>query len=159
MEQASLELQQELNKVAQGDPVKVEIPGTKKLFNRKKCRTVTVDYLCNETIRLITNVSLDKRTDTRHEMQQAAKVAALIVLNGFFKIKLLYWFVWRWYFFVRQYKAEQLMPIIEEGKKKLPQIGFLMNTTLIANMRDTIKAMTRAEVGRIQAVHSSDGKE
>ena len=30
------------------------------------------------------------------------KAAALIVLNGFWKCHLLYWWVWRWYYYVRQ---------------------------------------------------------
>lgn len=158
MERVNLDIQKELNKVAEGDPTKVEIVGTKRLFNRKKNKYVTVDYLCNETIRKITAVNLDERTDTIHELQQPSKIAALIVLNGFFKIKFLYWFLWRWYYYVRQYKAEQLYPIIMEGKKKVPQIGYLMSTTLTASMRDTVKAMTRAEVEHTQAALSSGNK-
>lgn len=158
MERANLDIQKVLSKIAKGDPTKVEIAGTKRLFNRKKCRTVTVDYLCNETIRKITAVNLDDKTDTLHELQQPSKIAALIVLNGFFKIKLFYPLLWRWYFYIRQYKAEQLYPIIMEGKKKVPQIGYLMSTTLTASMRDTVKAMTRAEVEHTQAALSSGGK-
>ena len=158
VERATLDIQKELSRVAEGDPVKVEIPGTRQVFRRGRRRHVTVDYLRNETIRKITAVNLDDKTDTLHELQQPSKVAALVVLNGFFRIKLFYWILWRWYFYIRQYKAEQLYPIIAEGKKKVPQIGFLMNTTLTASMRDTVKAMTRAEVEHTQAALSSAGK-
>jgi len=158
MKQATLDIQQELNAVAQGNPTRVEIKGTKRLFRRGKCRSVKVDYLCNETLRRMTAVSLDSKTDTRHELQIPSKIAALIVLNGYFKINLFYWLLWRWYYYVRQYKAEQLYPIIEEGKKKAPQIGYLMCTTLTVSMRDTVKAMTRAEVEHTQAALSSGGK-
>lgn len=159
MEQANIELQKELNKIAEGDPVKIEIPGTKRFFRRSKKRSVIVDYLCNETVRKISSVSLDDKTDVRHELQQPAKIAALIILNGFFKIKLLYWFLWRWFYYIRQYKTEQLYPIIEEGKKKVPQIGYLLATTLTVSMRDTTKMMTRAEVERSRAALSSGNKE
>lgn len=158
MEQASLDIQKELDKVAEGNPTKVKIVGAHCYFRRKKDKYVTVDYLCGEAIRKITHVSLDERTDVKHELQQPSKIAALIVLNGVFKIKLFYWFLWRWYYYVRQYKAEQLYPIIAEGKKKLPQIGYLMSTTLTASMRDTAKAMTRAEVEHTQAALSSGSK-
>lgn len=158
MKQATIDIQQELNRVAMGNPTEVEIVGTRRLFHRKKPRSVKVDYLCSETLRMMTAVSLDDKTDTVHELQQPSKIAALIVLNGFFKIKLLYWLLWRWYFYIRQYKAEQLYPIIAEGKKKVPQIGYLMSTTLTASMRDTVKAMTRAEVEHTQAALSSGGK-
>ena len=157
MEQANIELQRALDDVSNNSATIVEIKGTHKMFS-KKCRSVKVRYLCNETIRKITSINLDKRNDVLHEIEQPSKIASLIVLNGFLKIKLLYPILWRWYFFVRQYKSEQLYPIISEGKKKLPQIGYYLSTTLTASMRDTIKMMTREEVERTQSEPSSEGK-
>lgn len=159
MEKASIDIQREQSNVCVDEPDRVEIKGTHKWFGRwGKPRSVKVRYICNGTIEKITKVSLDERTDVLHELQQSAKVAALVVLNNTFKIFFLYWLLWRWYFYIRQYKEEQLYPIIEMGKKKVPQTGYWMNTTLIVSMRNTAKAMTRAEVEHIQAAHTSGGK-
>ena len=159
MEQASLEIQREQQNIIEDKASVVEIQGTHKWFGKwGKPRSVKVRYIKNGTLERITKVSLDERNDVLHEMQQSAKVVALIVLNSYFKIKFLYWLLWRWYFYMRQYKMEQLYPIIAEGKKKLPQTGYWMNTTLIVSMRNTAKAMTRAEVEHIQAVHTSGNK-
>ena len=152
MEKADVNLQRMLDEVCENEPSVVEIKGTRKLFS-KKSRTVKIRFLCAETIRKATHISLDKREDVIHELQQSSKIAALYVLNSFLKIKLFYSILWRWYFYVRQYKAEQLYHIIEEGKKKLPQIGYYLNTTLIVSTRDTIKTMTRQEVEHTQSEH------
>jgi hypothetical protein len=157
MEQASIDLQRELDAVCEDEATRIEIKGTHKLFS-KKCRSVKIKFLCNETIRKATHINLDNRDDVLHELQQSSKIAALYVLNSFLKIKLFYPILWRWYFYVRQYKQEQLYPIIVEGKKKLPQIGYYLNTTLTASMRDTIKTMTREEVERSQSELQSGSK-
>mgnify|MGYP000113932552 FL=1 len=46
-----------------------------------------------------------------------SKCAAAIVLNGYWKILFFYWFLWRWFFYVMQYSDEELLPLIETGKK------------------------------------------
>ena len=158
MDKANIELQRALDDVCENKPTRVEIKGTHRLFSNKQ-KSVKVKYMCNETIRKITHINLDSRDDTLHELQQPSKIVALIVLNGFLKIKFFYPILWRWYFYVRQYKSEQLYPIIEEGKKKLPQMGYYLATTLTVNMRDTIKAMTRKEVERSQSELQSGSKE
>jgi hypothetical protein len=83
------------------------------------------------------------------------KVAACIILNGLWSIKLRYWFLWRWFYYVREYTDEQLAPIIEEGKKKVPVEAYYESTILAIGMRDTMMAMTRAEVERILQEHST----
>ena len=47
-----------------------------------------------------------------------SQAAALIMLNGFWKCHLFYWIVWRWYYYVRQYNALELMPLFEMAQKK-----------------------------------------
>lgn len=158
MNQADLTLQKALDDVCEDTPTVVEILGTHKLFSKKR-RSVKIRFLRYETIRKSTHISLDNRKDVLHELQYPSKIAALYVLNSFLKIKLFYPILWRWYFYVRQYKQEQLYPIIAEGKKKLPQIGYYLNTTSIASMRDTVKTMTREEVEHTQSELQSGNKE
>jgi hypothetical protein len=83
------------------------------------------------------------------------KVAACIVLNGLWPIKLRYWFLWRWFYYVKEYTDEQLAPLLEEGKKKVPVEAYYEATILAIGMKDTMMAMTRAEVERILQEHST----
>jgi hypothetical protein len=158
MKQASDDLQKSLDAICEDEATTVEIKGTHRLFS-KKCKRVHIRFLRNETIRKATHVYHDTRQDVLHEIQQPSKIAALYVLNSFLKIKLFYPILWRWYFYVREYKAEQLYPILLEGKKKLPQIGYYLATTLTASMRDTVKMMTRKEVERSQSELQSVSKD
>lgn len=79
----------------------------------------------------------------------ACKAAALFVLNGYWGIKFKYWFLWRWYYYVRQYDSIQLQPILAVGKKKLPLIQFYGTTTLLTGVKDTLMQMRTAEAERI----------
>lgn len=82
------------------------------------------------------------------------KAAALFVLNGFWKITFLYWFVWRWYYYVRQYTDSELVPLLVLGKKKVDVEGYMIATTLLTATRDDMMMMNRAEVEAIQAAQS-----
>ena len=85
------------------------------------------------------------------ENKVACKCAALLKLNGYWSIKFLYWILWRWYYYVKQYSDTELFEFVEECKKKLPVMDYLMCTTLLTAMMDTKKQMNRAEVSRFQA--------
>lgn len=78
----------------------------------------------------------------------ACKAAALIILNGYWKIKFKFWFLWRWFYYIRQYDSIQLQPILAEGKKKVPLIQFYGTTTLLIGVKDTLMQMRTTEVER-----------
>ena len=91
------------------------------------------------------------------------QAAALIVLNGFWKSHLLYWLRWRWYYYVRQYNAAELEPLIQMAQKKTQQeaaMAYLNGTMLLTALKDTAKQMTKAEAERtLQELRSAkDGK-
>ena len=88
-----------------------------------------------------------------------AQGAALIVLGGFWKSHLFYWLLWRWYYYIRQYSATELTPIIEMAQKKTAQeeaAGYLNATILLIALKDTKKQMTKAEAERILHERVSD---
>ena len=92
-----------------------------------------------------------------------AKAAALIRLNGFWKCHLLYWFVWRWYYYVRQYTSAELTPLFEVAQKKTAKVeaqAYLNAMGLLIALKTTKKQMTKKEVEHIlQELRSaSDGK-
>ena len=89
--------------------------------------------------------------------------AALIVLNGFWKCHLFYWILWRWFYYVKQYNAGELTPIIQSAQKKTVQVeatAYLNATILLTALTTTKKQMTKAEAERsLHALRTaSDGK-
>lgn len=85
------------------------------------------------------------------ENKVVCKCAAVLKLNGYWSIKFLYWIVWRWFYYFKQYSEDDLGEFIAECKKKVPVMSYLMCTTLLTAMMDTKKQMNRQEVNRIQA--------
>lgn len=73
-----------------------------------------VAWMRNGTKRKVTHIMLTEKEDDKVN----SKCAAAIVLNGYWKILFFYWFLWRWFFYVMQYSDEELLPLIETGKKK-----------------------------------------
>ena len=91
------------------------------------------------------------------------KSAALIRLNGFWKCHLLYWWVWRWYYYVRQYTSEELTPLFEMAQKKTVQQdapAYLNAMILLTALSTARKQMTKEEARRtLQELRmASDGK-
>ena len=113
--------------------------------------TYKLKYMRNATIRKITNVMLKDGDDSK----VSSKCAALMVLNGYFKIKFFYWFLWRWFYYVKQYLEIELHPLIDEGKKKVRAEDYYINTIFLIGMKDTMIAMTREEAERFRQELSS----
>lgn len=85
------------------------------------------------------------------EEKVLCKCAAVIRLRGFVKLKMLYGLLWRWYYYVKEYGSEELLPYITESKKKVPAETYYASIILLTGMKDTMMAMTREEVDRFQA--------
>lgn len=86
----------------------------------------------------------------------ACKAAAIYVTNGFWSLHLRYWFLWRWFYYVKQYDPVQLSPILVEGKKKVPLMQFLGATTSLIGAKDTLLQMTMTEAEHILQGLSSE---
>ena len=74
--------------------------------------------------------------------------AALIVLGGFWKAHLFYWLLWRWFYYIRQYDNDQLQPLLDEMKKKIPLTQFLMTTMSLTGAKATLMNMRTEEAER-----------
>lgn len=110
-------------------------------------KTFKVRWMHPATTEWITQLVLKEGNDNKILCQ----AAALIILNGFWKSHLLYWLKWRWYYYIRQYNAAELSPIIEMAQKKTAQEGamaYLNATMLLTALKDTKKQMTKAEAER-----------
>ena len=138
------EQEKELWSIRKNGASDVRIPGTRKKYK--------IRWLKNETSWKITDI-LQKEGEDR---KTSSKVAAAIVLNDYWKLKFAWWIQWRWFYYVKQYTDEQLLPIVMEGKKKVPQEAYYGITMLAIGMRDTIMTMKKDEVKRFLQEHRGE---
>lgn len=146
MKQPTLDIQRELSLLAENTPEEVTIPYT----NKK----IKIGWMHHKTIRKITDVLNEKAKSAKDEDIVLCKAAALIVLNGYWKIKLFYPVLWRWYAYVKEYQDYQLLPIIEMAKKKAPQIPYFLGMTYLTGLKDSLATMSREEVERMHREQS-----
>lgn len=109
--------------------------------------------LCGWARHKITKILLKEGGD---EFAVGCKCLAAARLNGYFSIKLKWWFLWRWYYFIRKYTDSELVEAIALIKKKVASGSYLLNTTLLIGMRETMMQMSRAEVAASLLEHSGD---
>lgn len=137
----TIEQEGELNSVVENKKDYVEVRG----------RQWGVRWLHNEAIRRVTDLMLNEKEEDR----VVCKCAAVLRLDRYFKIKFFYWFLWRWYYYVREYTYGELLPFISLCKKKVQVEEYLMATMLLTGIKDTAMNMTRKEVSRILQEHST----
>ena len=151
MKQPDIKARREyFDNVVEDIPEKVRIPGTGK--------TVRVTGMKPYTMQRLTRLWLerddmeaakeDSGETTRslcREPYFAAKEAALIVLNGYWKRRLFWPFLWRWWALWRGWTESQYTPIIAAGKKKVPLTAHWTNMAFSVDMRTDWMTMTRKE--------------
>ena len=98
----------------------------------------------------------DVLKDLCAEPSFAFKEAAIMYLNHDIKLRLFYPFLWRWWAF--RYTESQMLPIIVEGKKKVPLEAHYTTIIFSKDMRTDAMKMTKAEVGQYQAALLSEMK-
>lgn len=104
----------------------------------------------------ITQLMLEEGNDSKVLCQ----CAALIVLGGYWKTRMWYWFLWRWFYYIKQYNSVELTPLFELAQKKTAQVesvAYLNATILLIALKDTKKTMTKAEAER--TLHELRGDE
>lgn len=81
------------------------------------------------------------------ELSVGCKCLAAARLNGYFKIKFLWWVLWRFYYYIRQYRDIEIAEAVTLIKKKAVSAlaVYSLNTTLLIETRETVMRMNRAE--------------
>lgn len=160
LEQPNIDAQKLLLSLINNDGKEVEILRTKKKYN--------IRWLKNGQLMRLTRLLLHKKSDDEpmttgsnvldailEDNKLACKAAAIIVLDGYWKLFFRYWFLWRWFYYVRQYDNIQLDPILEAGKKKVPQIQFFRTIMSLTEAKDTLMQMRVTEVDTILRAHAT----
>lgn len=116
-----------------------------------------VGSLYNDTIDWISGILLKTGDNAETDRATRCKAAAAMTLNGYFRLRLFYWFLWRWYFYVRQYGDEELQPLFAEFTKKVSAMwaSYCINTISLTDARNTKMQMTREEAEHFRVVLSS----
>lgn len=151
LSQPSIESQRLYLSLINDDADVVTIPRTTKQYR--------IHWLKNGQLEKLTRLLLHKKKveedmTTGSEVMDAiledsklaCKAAAIILLNGYWKLKFRYWYLWRWFYYVRQYENMQLAPLLEVGKKKVPLLQFYHTTTLLTGVQDSLMRMRAKEV-------------
>ena len=154
LEQPSYDAQQILLSLTNNDAEEVEILRTNKKYKIRWLKNGQLDKL---TRLLLHKKSIDEQQTTGNEVfdeiyedtKLACKAAAIIVLDGYWKLKFRYWYLWRWFYFVRQYDNIQLQKILEVGKKKVPLNQFYATIMSLTEAKDTLMRMRAKEVEAI----------
>lgn len=151
IEQPTLDAQQVYLALINNDAEEVEILRTNKKY---KIRWLKNGQLEKLTRLLLHKKTLDENTSTGSDVMDAiledsklaCKAAAIIILDGYWKLKFRYWYLWRWFYYVRQYDNIQLDKILEVGKKKVPQMQFFRTIMSLTEARDSLMRMRAKEV-------------
>lgn len=153
IQQPSSSEQREYLSLRDNDPTIASIYGTKKKYKIRWLKNCQIEKLDRLFMHKKTSDNEDASDlSTLDEMVEdariACKVAAVYILDGWIKLKF-YPFLWRWFYFVKQYSAMQLFEILEAGKKKVPLTQFFLVTMSLTEARGTLMTMTMREAERI----------
>lgn len=141
---ANTEDEKELSAIANDEKTEVVLGGKK----------IKIGWLKRATLRQFSSIMVSEKD----ESQVSCKLAATIRLNGYFKLKLFYPLVWRWYYYIKQYDDKELLPLITEGKKKVQLQEYWLIMMLSQDLRDTLQTMTREEANRMLQEQLSERK-
>ena len=155
MKQADLQMRKEYIENALNEPTSVLIPGTKKRVSLRGVKPYTLERITKLWLeRDATSAPEDSASTLKSmciEPYFAVKEALYFVLNDYWKIRLFHRFLSWWWGKVKGYTDEQMLPIILEGKKKLPLTAHWMIMAYSADMRTDMVKMTKTEAEQYRA--------
>jgi len=154
VEQPSVESQRDYVSLRDNDATIVPVLGTRKKYKIRWLKNGQINKLSRLLIRKSDTDEKDGQNDSPldavlDDTKLACKAAAIYILDGYWKLKFRYWFLWRWFYYIRQYDNEQLQPLLDAGKKKVPLTQFLLATMSLTEARVTLMSMRTEEVERI----------
>lgn len=142
IEQPNLELQKKLDEILSAQPEEILLSG----------KTVKIGWLRNGTVRKFTNVMMNEEDPIKRNI----KLYTLVLLNNKWSIMFLYWFLWRWNYYIKDIDSVDVLKVLDASKKKVPHEPYLMATILATGMQDLMMTMTKKEVKLFRAEQHSE---
>lgn len=132
--QPSIEAERELEGIVDNDKEYIVIRGKRMGFRD----------LNRWSLHKISRIIVQGNND---ELSIDCKCLAAARLNGYFKIKFLWWILWRWYAYWKAYTDIELAEAVAFIKKKalVSLAVYSRNTTFLIETRETIMQMNREE--------------
>ena len=164
IEQPSVEEQREYVSLRDNDATVVPILGTKKKYKIRWLKKGQIEKLSRLLIRKGDTDDKDRANDSpldaiRDDAKLTCKAAAIYILDGYWKLKFRYWYLWRWFYYIRQYDDIQLQEILMTGQKKTPVEPFLIATMLLTGAKASLMSMRTEEADRILRAQASEQRE
>ena len=162
MKQPDKKARKEYMKIVTDAPAEVAIPGTRRTVKIRGIKPYTLERLTAlwlEREMKMPSDSSETLKDMSIEPYFSVKEAALFVLNGYWRIRLFYPFLWRWWGKIKGYTESQMTPIIREGKKKLQLRAHWRNMAYSTDMRTDWMRMTAKEAEQYRAEQLSEAKQ
>ena len=133
------------------DATIVRILGTKKTYKLRWVKKGQLVKLSRLLVHKGDTDNADKESDDVLNMiiadsKLACKASAIYILDGYWKLLFLYPFLWRWFYYVKQYDDIQLKDLLEKGKKKVRQTEFFIVTMSLIGAKATLMTMRAKEV-------------
>ena len=144
------------------EPAVVQIPGTKRKVKIGNIHPYTLERLTRVWLERDANMPTDSGETLKSmciDPYFAIKEAALFAMNSWWRIILFYPLKWRIWAYLREYTDDQMLPIIKEGKKKLPLTPHWMIMAFSTDMRTDWKKMTTMEAEQYRAELLSAAKQ
>lgn len=132
-------IQQKLNELYEAKPEMVNFMG----------RKVSVGWMHHGTMRKFSDIMMTENDPHKTD----CKLAAVVLLNGLWKIRFFYWAVWRWLHYISDADDIEILRLVVAAKKKVQQDAFFLITMFSTEMTDMMMTMTKEEVKRIRAAH------
>lgn len=155
MKQVSTQAQQDYDQIFWDIPTRVHIPGTNRYVAMRGVRPYTLERLTRLWLERDAAKAPEDAPETLKslctEPYFAVKEAVIFALNSWWKLIFIYPFKWRIWAYLRGYTEEQMMPLIQEGKKKLPLTAHWTNMAFSVDMRTDWVRMTNKEAEQYRA--------
>lgn len=137
-------------------PAAVRIPGTRKVVRITGIKPYTMERLTALWLeRDLASVEVKDGSDVLKDMAKepyfAVREACIFVLNSYWKLRLVYPFMWRIWAYLRGYTDSQMEPVILEGKKKLQLEAHWRVMAYSLDMRTDMMMMTKKEAEQYRA--------
>ena len=137
IEQPSVDIQKLLDSILHDEP-------TEFVFRGKKHK---IGWLHKGTMSKCSHIVMKED----NEWKRNVKVCVCILLNNVWKIRFMYWFYWRWLYYIKDIGADEVLAVIDASKKKIPSSVFSLTTILVTEMTEVMMTMTKSEVKASQA--------
>ena len=142
--------------IVEDTPSVVAIPQTKKKVKLTATKPGTMRALTRLWLeRDMAALKMENSSDVLKSMAVSptfsVREACILILNSYWKLKLIYPLMWRWWAYVRGFTEAQMSPIIREGKKKLPLRAHYGNMVFSMDMREDMMTMTKKQAEQYQA--------